>query len=491
MNKNRYGLLVKFGISLSVLMIFVSSLLTFFLVLNERIRISSDLKDVGLTMAKNLADNCEQGVLKKEKRQIYRSILNVARNNDVVFIHVLDAKGSMLAKLEKQNMIKPSIFNINIPIETFGNEPGKEDKTKHPKIIGQVILGISLDKVNDIINHIFQVVLGITSGVVLFGIFGVYLLVTYFLTKPLRRFVVGTRKISEGDLSHRINIEGNDEIGELAKSFNQMAIELQRSTEEIKNHSKILEEMVTKRTQELSDALEKLRFIDKMKTEFLSVTSHELKTPLIPIHEFTALLSDQILGPLNDAQKRALSTIKRQSEHLDNLINNVLDITRLETGKPFPVKKKLISLEDIINEVEEAIIPKIKLAELMFEKYIPRNLPTIYADPSSTRRLFDNLLDNAIKFTPKGGKIALSISLPPGFVRVSVSDTGIGISKENLKRIFEKFFQADSSYSREAGGLGMGLAIAKGIVEAHGGKIWVESKGLGWGTTIYFQIPVE
>lgn len=347
-----------------------------------------------------------------------------------------------------------------------------------------------MSKVDDTTAQISQVIFGITLGIVIFGIAGVFLLIKIFLIKPMEKFVVGTRKVSEGDLTYLIAISSNDEIGELAESFNKMTVDLKKSKEIVEAHSQILEEKVKERTKELSDALNKLKVVDRMKTEFLTVVSHELKTPLTPILEYTSLLADKILGPLSEKQQEALGTIKRQGEHLNNLIDTVLDVSKLEMGHPFAAKKELLSIFKLMEDVEEAMRIDLQKKELVFVQEIPKTIPTIYADSSAIKRLILNIIGNSIKFTPRGGTIKIAFSEENGSLKVCVSDTGIGIDNENLGKIFEKFFQVDSSYTREAGGIGMGLAIAKGIIEAHNGKIWAKSKGLGHGTTICFQIPL-
>lgn len=491
MKPPKIGLLLKYGISLVALILLMSSMLTFFIVLQERVRIAGDLKDKGHSIAKNISYSSQSGVLKNDKKYL-RLVLSALKDEyDVVFAQVINSKGQMLAEIYKQKPIRTSVFTVDVPIES-GASSNTEEETpgKFAKVIGEVKLGISLAKVDDATNQILNIIFGITLGISLLGIVGTFILTKYFLARPLKEFVDGTRRISKGDLAHRINIKSADEIGELADSFNQMAEDLKKINEQLEAHAKTLEEKVKERTKELEAALDKLKVVDRMKTEFLSVVSHELKTPLTPIHEYTSLLLEGVLGQVSEDQKKALETVKRQSTHLSNLMDTVLDISRLEVGKPFPIKKELISFSDILAEVKEAVLNDIKKSNLTFEAEIAENLPTIYADGSAIRRLFLNLIGNAIKFTPHSGKITIKIVPENHSILCSVADTGIGLSQEHLEKIFEKFYQVDSSYTREAGGLGMGLAIARGIVEAHNGKIWAESKGLGWGSTFYFRLPL-
>lgn len=491
MKPPKIGLLLKYGISLVVLILIMSSMLTFFIILQERVRISGDLKDKGYLIAKNLSYSAQFGVQKNDKKYLKLVLSALKDEYDVVFAQIINSRGQMLAEAYKQKSIKTSVYTVDVPIESpTTNDTTGEAALKYAGVIGQVKIGISLAKVEDATNQILNIVFGITLGISLLGIVGTFILTKYFLARPLKEFVDGTHRISRGDLAHRIKISSADEIGELADSFNQMAEDLKKINEQLQSHAKNLETKVKERTKELEAALDKLKVVDRMKTEFLSVVSHELKTPLTPIHEYTSLLLEGVLGHVSEEQKKALETVKRQSTHLSNLMDTVLDISRLEVGKPFPIKKELISFSDILNEIKEAVGADIKKSNLSFEAEIAQNLPTIYADGNAIRRLFLNLIGNAVKFTPHSGKITIKIVPEDHSILCSVSDTGIGLSKEHLEKIFEKFYQVDSSYTREAGGLGMGLAIARGIVEAHGGKIWAESKGLGWGSTFYFRLPL-
>lgn len=479
MKGRKFGLIFEFAVSLSLLIILTVTLLTFFIIMQERIRVYSDLKDKGYTIAKNLAYSSEPGIVRGDAGFLRNIIKTVKDDPDIYYVQVLDTKGNFMVKFYKSNRMKASVFNIDVPVESLHN-----NKAGYANIIGVVKLGISLSKVDDIMLQVFQIVFGITLGVILFGLFGVYVLTTYFLVLPLKKFAKITREVAAGDLDEKIDFVSNDELGELAQAFNQMTSDLKKSRSS-------LEERVKERTRELEAALIKLKEVDRIKTEFLSVVSHELKTPLTPITEFASLLSDKILGELNDKQSDALGVIRRQGLHLSNLIDGILDISRLEMGKPFTVKREMVSFADVVKDVEEAVRIDLEKANIKLEDEVPPDLPTIYADPNALKRVLLNLIGNSVKFTPKGGRLKITAAEVNGFARCCITDNGIGIAQESMGKIFEKFFQVDSSYTREAGGIGMGLAIAKGIIEAHHGKIWAESRGLGHGTTVCFQIPLS
>ncbi|MFH2034673.1 MAG: ATP-binding protein [Candidatus Margulisiibacteriota bacterium] len=293
-------------------------------------------------------------------------------------------------------------------------------------------------------------------------------------------------------------------VEDLDRSKGELEKRVKERTAQLEDAKKNLEEKVKKRTedlefsrkailhmmQDLKQDVEKLKTVDRMKTEFLTVVSHELKTPLTPVLEYASLLKEGVLGPVNKDQLKALEGIYRQSIHLKDLIENILDVSRIETGKQNSMKIEPISFVNIIDEVEEAVLLDVKKMGLTFEKDLGANLPVFYADENSFRRVMINLVGNAIKFTPRGGRIKVSAAEKGGSLEICVSDTGIGLSKENLERIFDKFYQVDASLARGAPGMGMGLAICKGVVESHGGRIWAESEGIGKGTRICMLLPL-
>ncbi|MBU0573236.1 MAG: HAMP domain-containing histidine kinase [Candidatus Margulisbacteria bacterium] len=236
---------------------------------------------------------------------------------------------------------------------------------------------------------------------------------------------------------------------------------------------------------------EDLKQIDRMKSEFLSVMSHELRTPLTPILEFTSLFRDGVLGQVNDNQKKALDSIYKQSMHLRELIENVIDASRTDLGKGITLKKEPVSPRVLLEDILSVLDFDLRDAQVSVETDFCQDVPTISADENSLKRVLVNLIGNAIKFGPKGSRIRISIVEENSSVKFCVADQGIGITGENISKVFDKFYQVDSSLTRTHGGIGMGLPIAKRLIEAHGGKIWVESEGVGKGTSIYFTVPLS
>ena len=228
----------------------------------------------------------------------------------------------------------------------------------------------------------------------------------------------------------------------------------------------------------------------RAKSEFLANVSHELRTPLNSIMGFSDLLKDRSFGELNEKQRSYASYIHSSGEQLLNLINDVLDLSRIETGRA-AIKLDKIKLADTIKDV--LLIFKDKAAnnniEITIE--IEKEIKSIEADEHKIKQVLSNLLSNAIKFTPAGGSIHIRARMPQtDFVEASVEDTGIGIKPEDIPKLFKPFSHLESVYTKTTKGIGLGLALAKRLVELHGGKIWVESK-YGKGSKFIFTIPVR
>ena len=229
---------------------------------------------------------------------------------------------------------------------------------------------------------------------------------------------------------------------------------------------------------------EAMRELNRMKSEFFSSISHELRTPLHSIAGFTKLmLQDKVSAP--ETQREFLTIIDEQSEHLGKLIDSLLDVSRLESGH-FEIQKQRLSLKDMIHDAAHELYPLINEKGIVLSENIPAALPEVEADRERLRQAMTNLLSNAIKFSPDGGNIIVKAEDKGNELLVQVTDHGIGIPKEALRHLFERFYRVKTPAG--VGGAGLGLYITKQIVEAHGGRIWVESE-LGKGSTFYFTVP--
>ncbi|VVB85041.1 Methyl sulfide methyltransferase-associated sensor [uncultured archaeon] len=244
-----------------------------------------------------------------------------------------------------------------------------------------------------------------------------------------------------------------------------------------------------KKMDELRIENERLISASKARSEFLSIMSHELRTPLTSIIGYSILMQELRHGKLNEKQKFYVDSIHTNSKHLLSLINSILDLAKLESGKLDLVIED-VSVKYTVNEILGLMKEKAASRNVIFKKEFGANLPVIKADRQKLKQILFNLLSNAIKFSKdEGGIVTVSAKKRDDFMRISVSDTGIGIREEDMPRLFQKFEQLDSGASRKYEGTGLGLAITKELVEMHGGKIWVESR-YGDGTSFIFLLPV-
>ncbi len=234
--------------------------------------------------------------------------------------------------------------------------------------------------------------------------------------------------------------------------------------------------------------LEALRQAEVLKDQFISILSHELRTPINAIMGFGSILDDEVAGALTEQQHQYLRKILLGAESLLYLVNDLLDMSRIQAGK-FSLERYPMQLATLTSEVCERLSPLADQKNLELRSEVPGDLPEVVADAQRIGQVLLNLINNAIKFTPPGGTIRVRASVTGNSIRVEVVDTGIGISAQDLPRLFRPFTQLDMSSTRAAGGTGLGLSISKALVEAHGGKIGVESE-LGEGSTFWFTLPL-
>lgn len=226
--------------------------------------------------------------------------------------------------------------------------------------------------------------------------------------------------------------------------------------------------------------------LDRMKSDFISIVSHELRTPLTSIKGFVRLLSAQRVGPVNEKQRHYLDIVQSQTESLTMLINDLLDLSRIESGI-IKVRQEPVLLEDVIGGVVQQLENMAREKGVSIEIDVPK-LPEIRGDQERLSQIFMNLIHNAIKYTPQGGRVVVKASPLGESCLVQVSDSGIGIAPQDLSRVFNKFYQVDSSSTRQQAGTGLGLSITKQLVSAHGGDIWVKS-ARDRGTTFSLTLP--
>jgi len=352
---------------------------------------------------------------------------------------------------------------------------------------------------------------------VIFSLTGIFILLNIVvlsrrLTRPINTLLDASIEIGRGNLEKKIDIVSKDEIGQLAISFNKMTSDLKKFKEEMLMHSSELENKVAERTCELIRINEQLHIelierqrIEKIlmelkdvaetanqaKSEFVANVNHELRTPLNSILGFSEVLTDEHYGSLNAQQKEYIAYITDSGRHLLSIINDILDLSKIEVGM-MQIELSRFLLKGGINSSVVMLNEKAKKHGITLLIDIePESDIHMEADERKFKQIMFNLLSNALKFTPDGGSVRVTARLSNNdLIEISVADTGIGIKAEHFREIFKEFKQLDNTYIKKQKGTGLGLALTKKIVELHCGEIWVESE-YGKGSTFTFTIPVN
>ncbi|MFH1655879.1 MAG: GAF domain-containing sensor histidine kinase [Candidatus Omnitrophota bacterium] len=311
---------------------------------------------------------------------------------------------------------------------------------------------------------------------------------TYFIISPVitQDGIEGIFFVGNGPGSIPLTEGDQDMISILATQFGQ-SLENARLFEQVYRSSQELEKKIKQRTKELADALEEVKKISKIKSDFVSAVSHELRTPLTSIKGYASILMTGKMGDIPNAVKERLEKINKHSDSLVELINDLLDISRIESGR-VDMKFESENIKDIVDTVADLLGPQIKAKQIKLNLELPEGLANVLIDHSQIERIFINLIGNAIKFTPEKGSITVNAQDITDKVQINVADTGMGISQTDKKKIFDEFYRVDNVLNQSLKGSGLGLSLVKYIVEAHKGKIWVESQ-LKKGTTFSFTLP--
>ena len=317
---------------------------------------------------------------------------------------------------------------------------------------------------------------------------GLVLLLLQRLRAPLAELLHGTRALADGDLSHRITIPGSDEFAHLGQSFNRMAADLQGHQKALESAHANLEAVVAERTEELRQANESLRQIDETRRAFFADISHELRTPLTVIRGEGEISLRGKNKPVVE-YKRSIGRIVEQAKHLSLLVNDLLFIARQGAGAA-RMNLQNIDLGDLIEKAcgDAKVIAHSKAVNISYSDASVDDF--VRGDPARLRQLFMVLLDNAVRYSKSKGEVKVDIARTEGEIRVRVSDRGFGIAPEELEVIFERFRRGGNASEHNEEGLGLGLPVAKAIVEAHKGRIEMDSR-LGEGTTVTVALPAS
>lgn len=280
----------------------------------------------------------------------------------------------------------------------------------------------------------------------------VSLFVSRRIVEPLQELSMVSRRLAEGYYRERTSIRSDDELADLSRSINQLA-----------------------------EALEQ---IEQRRLALLADVAHELRTPLTTIEGYMEGLIDGVIGP----EPQTFAMIQHEAVRLKRLIGELALLSRAEAGQ-LQVAPRPLDLQALIEHVAAQFQPQFAAQEVALALQIADEQPTALADPDRLEQVLINLLANALRYTPVGGRVAIEVEPFDLFVRIAVRDTGIGIAAEHLSHIFERFYRVDKSRARRSGGTGIGLTIARHLVYAQGGEIWAESAGPGCGATFYLTLP--
>ncbi|OGS22201.1 MAG: hypothetical protein A2252_12355 [Elusimicrobia bacterium RIFOXYA2_FULL_39_19] len=465
----------QFSILVSILILVIMLVLGTVLFVYEKQQILTENRNNQVVLLKNYITVCEESLpmdddlmiinysdmlVKTDPVVVYASfiggdgkILHSRKNSIISFlVGNTDIKQQRTNDIKTQEFVLPAgekILDIYFPVFKENNVAGFAHIGLNQKEIDKRIA----DALSRMKNRIFAV----TFFAVLTGITGSFLL-AFKLTQPINKLVDGARKLGEGKLDTKIKVNTKDEIGLLSKEFNIMA--------------------------------EKLQELDELKNSFVSSVSHELRSPLSYIKGYIELFLEDSEEKLDKKQIEYFGIIRKNITRLTMFVNDVLDVAKIE-AKQLIAKTGKQDIAFVIDEITDFAQPGLEEKKINLRKAIAPGLPQVLIDEDKTRHIISNLLNNAIKFCPENGTITIGALVEGSYVKVFVKDTGIGIPKEALNTIFEKFRQAKAEHEKvgKVKGSGLGLTIAKGFVELQGGKIWVESE-LDKGSTFFFTVLI-
>jgi histidine kinase len=290
------------------------------------------------------------------------------------------------------------------------------------------------------------------------GVFASFLIARQVVA-PVQAMRDASQRIAHGSYSERVALPGSksegelDELGRLALSFNEMA--------------------------------QRLEHTETMRRQLIGDVAHELRTPLTTIRGTAEGLIDGVLPPEIETYQQ----IYRESERLGRLVEDLQELSRVEAGA-YELNKNAVMVDNLVQAVVERLARQYNEKGVSLETRIPKGLPPVLVDEYRMGQVLTNLVGNALQYTPSDGRVVISADENVDFVCISVTDTGSGLAAEHLEHVFDRFYRVDKSRSRSAGGSGIGLTIARHLVEAHGGRIWAESPGEGQGSRFSFTLPV-
>ncbi|MGB9716458.1 MAG: response regulator [Thermodesulfovibrionales bacterium] len=458
-----------------------------------------DIKDTAKDVEVYICDFDQEIIYSTREEKVRTKVADSISNKDAI----RTLKEVLKTGIEPQKLFEDKISGKKFIVSFYPILNQKDCHHCHGSsrnVLGSMIVRIGAERVYETVAAQRNRTLVLTIFGISIVIAMVYLIVNRFIRRPVESLAEKAKRFAEGDMSASIEVKTEDEIGVLGRTFNYMI-------ERVSSSSKKLEEEIERKTALLNErtrllgllerANKDLRELDRLKSTFLANMSHELRTPMNAIIGYTELLLDRVDGDINEEQEKSLRKVATNARHLLQLINDVLDISKIEAGK-IELDIKELDIKWLIDSVIPTFEPMMKQKGLTLSINIEEGLPFVYGDEERIKQILINLLSNAVKFTHKGG-ITINARLsergvkpgePPIFMEICVEDTGIGIKEEDIDRIFDKFVQVDLTTVRQYEGTGLGLSITRGLVSLHKGMIWVTSK-YGEGSRFCFTLPVN
>ncbi len=453
------------GFAIFVALFSLGSTFTF-VVIRDAQAFQKDLEERTTLMARVVGDYSASDIVFSDQKASQESLSLLRSVPDVVYAAVYDSKGALFSSYEKSGSAVPLRPQLEIGAEIKNGVLHVVEPIPIPgELNGWICLGVSTEALDSRVRTHLRMTLAVVLTILAIAIL-MALGLQRIISRPMLELVAATRQISRSpDYSVRVKKSGGGEIGLLCDTFNEMLQEIERREE--------ARARADRRTQE--------------KSLFLAHMSHELRTPLNSIIGFSDVLQDAIADRLTPRERKFLANINTSGRHLLRVINNILDLSKIEAGKMelelsvFPLKE---TIEDVVAAMKGITDPRGVLVDVD----VPDGLPVMRADDVRIKQILYNLLSNAVKFSPAESRVLIRARHAEGVFEIRVKDEGIGMSEDDQKIIFQEFHQLDASESRQFEGTGLGLALVKRFVELHGGQIRVESWP-GKGSTFTFTIP--
>lgn len=530
----RRSLAIKLIFYIGVILILTIAIFSYININIQKKYLIEEMQENAVRLSQTIERSIKYEMLTARSDHIQKTLEDVGKQEGIEHIRIFDKEGKIIAAdsmeeigitinrqseacyvchIDKKPLKKLSILdNIRIfkseqgyrvlgIINPIYNEPKCYNSACHfhPKdqnVLGVMDILISLARFDgqiatsrkQIIIYFLYTYLAISASIGLF--------VFLFVNTPIRKLIVGTRKIAKGNLNYRIGSYHSDEIGELGKSFDKMTGELKKSREEIewwnlqlKNEVKKATEKLRRTNDKLNKANRKLQELDNMKSDFMRKMEHGSRSHLAIIKSCLSLALREHYSELNEQQKDLIKTAERRSSMMLELLDDILLLSyRKSTGAVYQMES--VQFEDIMQKVIDDIRAQAQKKNIMIDIQISSDFPQVLAERKALYEVFSNLLNNAVKYTREHGAINVSAKQKRGSIEIDVSDTGIGIASEDLPKIFDEFYRAPNARSYKIEGTGLGLAIVKEIVEAHHGRLKVQSE-LEKGSTFTVLLPKE